>query len=394
MRHISRNSVRRSTIFENAEESHSKFSDSVLVSPQEAARDIFADFLAHGKLVEKVFWIPHPNFKVVVTSFNLNGLDDLVSIASEKIQRLFEPSSSGLDRDDAKTSLEDVIIRFVKSYGKVINETLKIGRKILPLEKVVGANDPSVVNCPILMKGFAVWGIKDFKTDNISENFKKEFIELVKDKVMSLFNQGIFTNIFIEKGGEVRKANLDEIRDRFMKFVDYIASELYNRLETAFIAPSLMEEIFLPSATWITYQDRKGAISIASLHKIEWLIGKENGSLDNEIRNLVDSWLEGIKRFRGAKFSQDDMNKLANVIERIIENGELHDEIVKLLVDYVDNAYGNLSFWLDKFLEEIVKLISTRENAQELVNLFLAKKTVEVEKNIKKKGKSKYFFYL
>jgi hypothetical protein len=365
-----------------------------LVSPQEAARDIFADFLAHGKLVEKVFWIPHPNFKVVVTSFNLNGLDDLVSIASEKIQRLFEPSSSGLDRDDAKTSLEDVIIRFVKSYGKVINETLKIGRKILPLEKVVGANDPSVVNCPILMKGFAVWGIKNFKTDNISENFKKEFIELVKDKVMSLFNQGIFTNIFIEKGGEVRKANLDEIRDRFMKFVDYIASELYNRLETAFIAPSLMEEIFLPSATWITYQDRKGAISIASLHKIEWLIGKENGSLDNEIRNLVDSWLEGIKRFRGAKFSQDDMNKLANVIERIIENGELHDEIVKLLVDYVDNAYGNLSFWLDKFLEEIVKLISTRENAQELVNLFLAKKTVEVEKNIKKKGKSRFFFYL
>jgi hypothetical protein len=401
MRHTSKNSVRRNTIFESAEESHSKFSDLVLVSPQEAARHIFADFLAHGELVEEVFWIPHHNFKVVVTNFHLRDLDNLVSIASEKIQRLSDSSFSGSDIDDAKMALKDIVVKFVEGYKEVIGKTLNIDRKQLPLKKAVGANDSSVVNCPILMKGFAMWGIKDFTTNGISEDFKEKFIESVEESVISLFNRRIFADIFTEKEGEFEEANLDETRDGFVEFVDYIASELYNRLEISFNTRPFTEEIFLPSATWVTYQDINGFISIASLHKIKWLVGKESGSIDNEIRRLVNGWLDKIKRPRGAKFSQIDMDKLKDIIERIIENGELHNEIIRLLVGYVNSAYENLSFWLDKFLEEIVRLISTEKSAQELVNLFLKEKAAEVEekikekdKNTKKEGKRKYFFYL
>jgi hypothetical protein len=394
MRHTLKNFVRRSVIFENDEGNLNKFSDSILVSPQEAARHILMDFLAHGKLPGSISWVPHPNFKIVIKRFSLRDLGDLVSVVSEKIQRLFEPSPSGLDRDDAKIALEDVMVEFVRSYRDVINRTLEMRRKHPPLERTVGANDSSVVNCPVLIKGLAVWGVKDFTTDTISEDFKNEFIELVKNSFMSLFNQGVFMNIFIKKGSKAKKANLDEIRSKFIKLVDYMAAELYNQIEVTFIAPSLMEQIFLPSATWVTYQDRSGAISIASLHEIKWLRGKKDGSIDGEISKLVDAWLEKVKRPRGARFSQDDKDKLVDIVERIIEDGKLHNEIIRLLVGYVNKVYEEMISWLDGFLVEVVKLISNKENAKKLLNLFLGNEPIELEKSVKRKGKRKYFFYL
>ena len=394
MRHTLKNFVRGSAIFENDERNLNKFRDLILVSPQEAARHILKEFLTHGKLPESISWVPHSNFKIVIKRFGLRNLDDLISVVSEKIQRLFEPSPSGLDRDDARIALEDVVVEFVKSYGNVINRTLEIHRKQPPLEKTVGADDLSVVNCPVLIKGLAVWGIKDFTTNSISESFRDEFIESVEEYLNSLFNQGVFMNIFIKKGSEAKKANLDEIRNRFMEFVDYIATELYNQVKVAFIAPSLMERIFLPSATWVTYQDKNGAISIASLHKIEWLSGKKDGSIDNEIGKLVDAWLEKVKRPTGTKFSQDDRDKLVNIVERIIEDGGLHNEITRLLVGYVNSVYEELSSWLDEFLVEVIKLISDKKNAKKLLDSFLGNEPIKLEKSAKKKGKRKYFFYL
>jgi hypothetical protein len=394
MRHVLKGLARNSAIFENDEEGHSKFSDLILVSPQEAAHDLLMDFLAHGELKRSVSWVPHPNFRVVVKSFSLRGLEQLISIVSEKIQGLLEPSSSGWDRDDAKRALEDTIVEFVKTYKSIVDKTLNEGRKFPPLEKAVGASDPAVVKCPILMKGFAEWGIKDFKRSGISEGFKAKFEGLVKEKLISLFNQGVFMNVFLKKRSEAQKANLDEIRDRFTKFVDYIASELYNQVKSTLITPSLTERILLPSATWVTYQDRSGAISIASLHEIKWLTGKKDGSLDDEIKRLIDVWLERLKKSRELNLGENDRNKLANIIERIRENDEFYNEIVGFLVGYVNNAYEDLSFWLDRFLIEIIKLMSNKKNADELLNLFFGGKPVKIEKVEAGKGRNKYFFYL
>jgi hypothetical protein len=124
------------------------------------------------------------------------------------------------------------------------------------------------------------------------------------------------------------------------------------------------------------------------------LTGKNDGSLDNEIERLIDVWLERIKKPRELKLEEDDENKLANIIERIRENGSLHNEIVRLLIGYVNSAYENLSLWLDEFLIKIIRLMSNKKNADKLLDLFLRSEPVEVKKDEKRGGKNKYFFYL
>jgi hypothetical protein len=209
---------------------------------------------------------------------------------------------------------------------------------------------------------------------------------LLENKLIQLFNEGIFVNIFVSRS-EAKKASLEELLDKYRKvfdiFVEEIVEQVIGQLEEILketyprgATPSegrlFISQLLYPSFTWQT--TGLARVRISPLHKV--LVNFDESSNKKKIADvmkneLIVPLLRFIDLWKEVNEISDARLKLREVVKRIIENGEFVDTFTYLLVNYLEEVYFLLRKWLAEFLKEVLILI--RENGTNLIATFWSK---------------------
>jgi hypothetical protein len=114
---------------------------------------------------------------------------------------------------------------FGKGYDSAMERTLrKEPEKIVDLYPL-RENETYVKSCPLQMRGIARWGVANLSDRELSANLKNNLRKVLQDKLIQLFNGGIFTNIFVSRS-EVKKSSYEELLDKYRKLFDVFSDEI------------------------------------------------------------------------------------------------------------------------------------------------------------------------
>jgi hypothetical protein len=348
------------------------------VDPRKAARLIVGNYLKQGRL-EKAYVFPaHPNFKVKIVHFDLPHLRELV----KRHKKEYENKNSVAALEDVWKQIYEKF--FTERRIKIIEDTLRMGSReiveLVPSKK----DDWEIEYCPVQMKGIARWGIANLNTMKLGATLKSKIKVVLANKLVQLFNEGIFTNIFVSRS-EAKKENFDELLDKYRKAFDVFVGEIAEQVPENFEVMleesypkkegqsqdySFLSGFLYPSFMWIT----KGLdrIHISPLHKV--LVNFSYNRKDSEkkvMEVIANEFVIPSLRFVDLLEEIDEVSnaraKFREVVSRIIEDREVVDALAYLLVDYLGKVYFRLEEWLAEFLKEVLKLV--KDNG---VNLIIA----------------------
>jgi hypothetical protein len=346
------------------------------VDPKKAVRVVISNYLKQGRLEKTYVFSAHPNFKVKIVHFDLPHLRELVKRHKKEYK----------DKNSA-TTLESVWKQIYEKFFterriKIIEDTLRMGSgeivQLVPSKK----DDWEIEYCLVQMKGIARWGIADLNTMGLSAALKNKIKTVLADKLIQLFNEGVFVNIFVSRS-EAKKEDfnklLDKYREVFDVFVDEITGQVlenfeimleenYPKKEGQSQNYSFLSGFLYPSFMWTT----KGldSIHISPLHKVlvnfNYNIGENKKKIAKVIADeIVIPSLRFVDLLREVSEVSDARAKFQEVVSRIIENREAVVALAYLLTDYLGKVYFLLEEWLAEFLKEVLRLI--KENGANLI---------------------------
>jgi hypothetical protein len=348
------------------------------VDPKKAARLVVSNYLKQGRLEKDYVFSAHPNFKVKIVHFDLPHLRELV----RRYKKEYKDKNS-------VTALEDVWKQiyekfFTEGRIKIIEDTLQMGTReiveLVPSKK----DDWEIEYCPVQMKGIARWGVANLNTMKLSAALKNKIKVVLANKLVQLFNEGIFVNIFVSRS-EAKRESFNELLNKYRKAFDVFVSEIieqapenfevmleenYPKKESQSQGYSFLSRFLYPSFMWIT----KGLdrIHISPLHKV--LVNFNYNRKDNERKiaaviadEFVIPSLRFVSLLKEVSEISDAGAKFREVVSRIIEDRDAVNTLAYLLVDYLKKVYFRLEEWLAEFLKEILRLI--KDNG---INLIIA----------------------